>query len=131
MTYVRYNADNSIQATATWPAPGMVQVDFEVERGYDGKLYKAGEAPVKPDSEIQAEAFDNLRYQRNARLAETDFLVMPDYPIEKEDLDVVKIYRQALRDLPEEKGAPWVGEDIPWPQEPEIFIKTYRLMKNR
>ena len=118
MTYIRYNEDNSIQATADWPAPGMVQVDFEVVRGYDGKLYKADEAPVKPQEEIIEEAFAALRYERNNRLAETDYLLMPDYPIEKEMLDPIKVYRQELRDLPEQKGAPWVDEEIPWPVKP-------------
>ena len=118
MTYVRYNADNSIQAIASFPAPGMVQIDFELERGYDGKFYKAGEAPVKPQEEIIEEAFAALRHERNNRLAETDYLLMSDYPIEKEMLDAIKVYRQELRDLPEQKGAPWVDEEIPWPVKP-------------
>ena len=114
--YVRYNADNSIAASATWPAPGMVKVDFEVTRGYDGKLYKADEAPVKPTEEVEAEAYAALRAERDKRLAETDYLIMPDYPIEADKLNAVKAYRQALRDLPQQDGAPWIGGEIPWPE---------------
>ena len=114
-TYVRYNPDNSIAASATWPAPGMAKVDFEVVRGYDGKLYKADEAPVKPQEEVEAEAFAALRAERDKRLADTDYMVMPDYPIDADKLIAVKAYRQALRDLPQQDGAPWIDGEIPWP----------------
>ena len=115
MQYVRYNPDNTIAASATWPAPGMVKVDFEVVRGYDGKLYEKGKEPVKPQSEVEAEAFAALRAERDKRLADTDYMVMPDYPIDAEKLDAVKAYRQALRDLPQQDGAPWIDGDVPWP----------------
>jgi hypothetical protein len=115
MTYAQYNSDGSIQATASWPAPGMVKVDYEVVRGYDGKLYKADEAPEKPQELIEAEAFASLRAERDKRLADTDYLIMPDYPIDADKLDSVKVYRQALRDLPQQDGAPWIGGEIPWP----------------
>ena len=117
--YVRYNPDNSIAASADWPAPGMVKVDFEVVRGYDGKLYEKGKEPVKPQSEVEAEAFSILRAARDSKLAETDYLIMADYPISAEKLEAVKAYRKALRDLPQQKGVPWVGKDIPWPMAPE------------
>lgn len=115
-TYVRYNADNSIAASADWPAPGMVKVDYEVVRAYDGRLYKADEAPEKPQEEIEAEAFAALRAERDKRLADTDYMVMPDYPIDADRLAAVKEYRQALRDLPQQDGAPWVDGEIPWPE---------------
>lgn len=124
MTYVRYNADTTIAASATWPAPDMVKVDFEVVRGYDGKLYEKGKEPVKPQEEVEAEAFAALRAERDKRLADTDYLIMPDYPIAKADLKAVKAYRQALRDLPAQEGAPWIDATIPWPvkpgEEPEV-----------
>ena len=53
MTYVKYNQDNTIQAFADWPAPGMVEVNFEVVRGYDGKLYEKGTEP-SPTAKEQA-----------------------------------------------------------------------------
>ena len=54
MTYVKYSQDNTIQAFADWPAPGMVEVNFEVVRGYDGKLYEKGKEP-SPTAKEQAE----------------------------------------------------------------------------
>ena len=122
MTYVRYDEDGSITAFADWPAPEMVKVDYEVVRGYDGKLYKSDEAPIKPQEQVIEEAFVALRMKRDRLLVETDFLLMPDYPIEGEPLEAMKVYRQALRDLPEQEGAPWVDGEIPWPEKPPVFV---------
>ena len=117
-TYVQYNADNTIAASADWAAPGMVKVDFEVVRGYDGKLYKADECPVKPQSEVEAETFAALRAERDKRLAETDYMFTSDYPLSDEDKAAYTAYRQALRDLPSLEGAPWIDSEIPWPAKP-------------
>lgn len=116
MTYVRYNPDNSIAASATWPAPGMVKVDCEVVRGYDGRLYKEDECPVKPQEEVEVEAFTALRAERDKRLAETDYMFTTDYPLA--DKSAWASYRQALRDLPAQPGAPWTEDTIPWPVAP-------------
>lgn len=64
--------------------------------------------------------FTNLRTERDRRLAATDYLLMPDYPISDEQRVVVQAYRQALRDLPAQPGAPWDGggEGTPWPELP-------------
>ena len=34
------------------------------------------------------------------KIAETDYLAMPDYPLSDEDKAAVMAYRQALRDIP-------------------------------
>ena len=121
-TYVRYDKDNNITASATWAAPGMVEVDFNVVRGYDGKLYQEGKEPIQPQEEITANLFASLRAERDKRLAETDYLIMADYPISEKTLNKVKAYRQALRNLPSGEGAPWDGgkENTPWPEKPEF-----------
>ena len=45
---------------------------------------------------------------------------MQDYPIPADQRTAVQAYRQALRDLPAQEGAPWDGgaEDTPWPDLP-------------
>lgn len=65
---------------------------------------------------------ERLRAERNARLAASDYLVMPDYPLSDEARATVSAYRQALRDLPAQKGAPWDGggENTPWPALPAV-----------
>ena len=52
-------------------------------------------------------------------LAETDYLLMPDYPISEEALAALKTYRQALRDVPEQTGFP---NTIEWPSKPEVIL---------
>ncbi len=63
-----------------------------------------------------------LRTGRDARLAVTDKYLLSDYPISAEDLATVKAYRQALRELPAQEGAPWDGggELTPWPEIPAV-----------
>lgn len=60
----------------------------------------------------------SLRTERDAKLSATDYLVVPDYPISPEDLEAVKVYRQALRDIPEQSGFP---KNVQWPVEPQFL----------
>ena len=59
------------------------------------------------------------REKRDQLLAETDYLLMPDYPIEAAVLAALKTYRQALRDVPEQTGFP---NTIEWPSKPEVIL---------
>lgn len=70
--------------------------------------------------ETEAERFEMLRAARDVRLAATDYLLAADYPLAPEKKEAVIAYRQALRDLPSQEGAPWDGggEDTPWPALP-------------
>lgn len=71
--------------------------------------YPKGE--LKTDEEYAKEA----REKRNALIAETDYLAMPDYPLAEEKKAAVLAYRQALRDVPEQAGFP---RQIDWPSKP-------------
>ena len=68
-----------------------------------------------------AAQFIALRSNRDALLADTDKMLLPDYPITAEALEHVKAYRAALRDLPDQPGAPWDGggDETPWPELPK------------
>ena len=61
-----------------------------------------------------------LRVERNAKLAETDYLALSDVTL----ADNMKTYRQALRDLPASSGGKdatlkdGVLENVTWPQKP-------------
>lgn len=57
------------------------------------------------------------REKRDRLLSETDYLLMPDYPISSEALVALKTYRQALRDVPEQSAFP---KTIEWPSKPEV-----------
>lgn len=67
-----------------------------------------------------AQAFGLLRAERDRRLSATDYLLMQDYPLNNTLKEAVQLYRQALRDLPSQEGAPWDGggEATPWPDLP-------------
>ena len=71
--------------------------------------YPLGE--LKTDADYAAEA----RAKRNALIAETDYMAMPDYPLDDEKKASVLAYRQALRDVPEQAGFP---RQIDWPVKP-------------
>ena len=79
---------------------------------------------VSPETE--AERFEMLRAARDAKLAGTDYLVAADYPLGEEERAAVIAYRQALRDLPAQEGAPWDGggEGTPWPAAPACCGKA-------
>ena len=64
--------------------------------------------------------FERLRAERDRRLSATDYLLMQDYPLDDTLKGAVQAYRQALRDLPAQEGAPWDGgeESTPWPDLP-------------
>mgnify|MGYP005675450199 CR=1 FL=1 len=61
-----------------------------------------------------------LRIERNAKLAETDYLALSDVTL----ADNMKTYRQQLRDLPAASGGKdatlkdGVLENVTWPQKP-------------
>lgn len=61
---------------------------------------------------------ENVRSERDRRIAETDWYMMPDYPADPETLEVVKNYRKALRDITLQSGFP---RDVEWPVMPKVF----------
>ena len=71
--------------------------------------YPLGE--LKTDAEYAAE----VREKRNSLIAETDYLVMPDYPLDDRKKADVLAYRQALRDVPAQSGFP---RRVVWPVKP-------------
>ena len=68
--------------------------------------YPLGE--IATDGDYAAEA----RAKRDALLAETDFMMMPDYPLSEAKRAAAAAYRQALRDVPAQAGFP---RQIDWP----------------
>ena len=73
-----------------------------------------------PDWKIQLEkemlSLD-VRLERNRLLSNTDHLIQSDYPISDEKKQEIKVYRQALRDIPQQDGFP---DNIVWPDKPTI-----------
>ena len=59
----------------------------------------------------------DVRLERNKLLSDTDHLIQSDYPISDEKKQEIKVYRQALRDIPQQDGFP---DNIVWPDKPTI-----------
>lgn len=112
-----------------WNGSAWEQVEnHKGEEGWlDGKPRKIGDYGPYPDGwsatgpeKSREELFRLLRAARDIRLAATDYLMLPDSPLAGERKAAVTVYRQALRDLPAQEGAPWDGggEATPWPVLP-------------
>lgn len=81
--------------------------DAVVER--DGSYYQTW-AVIDRSAEAIANDLANkkaqVRAQRNARLTETDWAILPDSPLSDADKTVYQNYRTALRDVPAQDGFP-------------------------
>ena len=66
------------------------------------------------------EVAKQVRAERDRRIAETDWYMMPDYPADPETLEVVKNYRKALRDITLQSGFP---RAFKWPVVPKVFCE--------
>lgn len=82
-----------------------------------GWTYLKGHAPKKTEEEKLTELATEIRTKRNLLLAETDYLLMSDYPISEEYLKKVKEYRQELRDITKQDEFP---ENVAFPDLPKI-----------
>lgn len=75
----------------------------------------------EPDDSMVAEA---IRDKRDNLIGETDYYLMPDYPSNPQNLEELKVYRQALRDIPKQGGFP---RDVRWPDVPKFLCKDSEL----
>ena len=98
---------------------------FAKEEGYREKRgedlsWSVEKIPEKTEAEKREEAEKSVRAKRDSLISETDYLLASDYPISAEDLEAVKVYRQALRDVPQQEGFPF---DVVWPDLPVIVAE--------
>lgn len=99
---------------------------FAQEEGYREKRGEAlswsvEKIPEKTEEEKLAEAEEQVRSKRDSMISDTDYLLMNDYPISEEDLAVVKAYRTALRDVPQQEGFPY---EVVWPEVPAALVRA-------
>lgn len=90
---------------------------FREKRGVDNS-WMLEKIPEKTEEEKLAEAAEQIRSKRDSLISDSDYLLASDYPISAKDLEVVKAYRQALRDVPQQEGFPL---DVVWPELPSIL----------
>ncbi len=110
------------QQTAFWNKMTQLRNELLKEQKYvkqdlvDG-WWELTKIPEPTAEEIQAQIARDARLKRDCLISQTDYLLQPDYPISAEQLEEVKAYRQALRDVPEQDGFP---ETIVWPEMPTV-----------
>ena len=77
----------------------------------DGRLESIEPPAPARDALVMA-----ARRRRGALLAASDWTQLPDSPHTKQQRQAWKAYRQALRDIPQQKAFPSV---IDWPKQPQ------------
>lgn len=65
---------------------------------------------------IKNDTINHYRKMRNDLLQETDKYLLPDFPISPENLEIVKEYRQALRDF--------TKNDYVLPDKPDFLLNA-------
>lgn len=72
--------------------------------------------PTPPAEELAR----RVRAERDHKLSTTDWTQVADVKavIGEEKVKEYVVYRQDLRDITDEEGFPWDGENVPWPVEP-------------
>ena len=95
----------------------------------DGGLYESFELPEQDQSKCLQKYSSEVKAERNARISDTDsYIQVSDMTVMSkakakrsaltdEDKEAIKTYRQALRDLPEKTGFPFVD----FPELPECI----------
>jgi len=95
----------------------LVQDDSTIAK-FDFGLSDFPNAPVppkpdyNPDDREREQNAEEIRAQRNALLADSDWTQVADAPV---DSSAWATYRQALRDVPQQDGFP---EEVTWPTKP-------------
>jgi len=74
--------------------------------------------PSDSHSSEEISPLTNCMGMRNMLLQLSDYVMMPDSPIDPSTLDAWKTYRQTLRDLPE-NDPNWGTANMIWPTVPE------------
>ena len=67
---------------------------------------------------VQAQSdwdWSKVRQKRDDLLRDSDRIMLPDYPIQDPALEAWEVYRQALRDIPQDYDDP---DDVEYPEEP-------------
>lgn len=112
------------QTTGFWRRMNAIRTELvqanercksELQDGY----WIVSQLPEPTPEEILERQAQEIRSKRDYLISKTDFLVAGDYPISDDDLEAVKAYRQALRDVPTQEGFP---DSVVWPEEPEYTV---------
>lgn len=101
---------------AVWCNAGCEAYIKEIEPMGSVRRFQIVKVPEPTDENLSTQA----RTERDRKIAKTDYYLMPDYPSNPQNLEELKVYRQALRDIPKQEGFP---RDVRWPDVPKFLCK--------
>lgn len=67
---------------------------------------------------------DMVRRKRDSLISRTDYYILPDYPSTPDGIEVVKQYRQELRNITLQSGFP---RNVQWPTLPSVLSRDKGL----
>ncbi len=110
------------QTTRVMPKTFTLNVDYDLIKFEDGYEKPSREVFYSKYNELLRNIhLETLRKQRNEKLQQSDFSMLPDHRLSRENEEEWKVYRQSLRDLPS------TTEDLEnpiWPEPPKVEITT-------
>jgi hypothetical protein len=113
--YIQEIHGNNIPSDATEVTEEHYSVLFAAQSS--GKVIQPDDfghpVAIDPPRQSIANMESMARAKRNALLAACDWTQLPDAPVA--DVSSWQVYRQALRDVPEQPGFPF---SIEWPESP-------------
>ena len=92
-------------------------ISVSVKNAYNNGELDIAEFPENEEDPTYSQKKNAVIQRRNNLLNDSDYLMMTDYPISDEKKQKIKVYRQALRDIPQQDGFP---DNIIWPDKPTI-----------
>jgi hypothetical protein len=110
------------QTTRVMPKTFTLNVDYDLIKFEDGYEKPSREVFYSKYNELLRNIhLETLRKQRNEKLQQSDFSMLPDHRLSRENEEEWKVYRQSLRDLPSTTEDP---ENPIWPEPPKVKITT-------
>lgn len=108
------------------------QAIFKHERLVFGKLtpefmkeHEITEEEYNPEDEWTDDQWATMvRRKRDSLISGTDYYILPDYPSTPDGIEVVKQYRQDLRDITLQSGFP---RNVQWPSLPSALSRNKGL----
>ena len=108
------------QTTRVMPKTFTLNVDYDLIKFEDGYEKPSRDVFYSKYNELLRNIhLETLRKQRNEKLQQSDFSMLPDHRLSRENEEEWKVYRQSLRDIPSTTENP---ENPVWPERPGVSI---------
>ena len=108
------------QTTRVMPKTFTLNVDYDLIKFEDGYEKPSREVFYSKYNELLRNIhLETLRKQRNEKLRQSDFSMLPDHRVSQENEEEWKVYRQSLRDIPSTTEN---LENPVWPERPGVSI---------